>query len=201
MTTENPVSFAARATAFALEQGLIIVSDLYGHMFVVQQEGQQAFKIARLKLTAKGGAALGSRTYASLDHAVAYMKERTGYATPTVRVASIPDQVVVQQYCAEHRAKATDHVHSGYVAISVPIRDKMRKWEICRRVGTTLMPLSKITVRDQWGARAAVERLGGREVTAELTGPFKFPYGDGYGKRPKVSDGDGDGDSGNQSNA
>lgn len=168
------------AQQFAINNGLNIVSDLFGTYFVVQKEGQEAFKIAHLRKKEKGGVILGATTYAKVEDALAEVAKR-GASEATAPIASVPDVAVVEAYCKANGVKASDHVHAGYVTLSKPIHDRVRDWRVYKRVGTTLVPVDG-RLSDRWAANAKVRQLGGPEATGILTGAHVYPYGNNFAR-------------------
>lgn len=174
------MTYAEQATEFAAKNGLNIVSDMFGKHFVVQQEGQEAFKIAHVD-TKTGRVLFMATTFASLDKAIKEIKRRTKIEASTEAVVSVPDATVIEAFCRKTGDKASDHVHQGYVTLSKPVEDRKRNWRVHKRVGTTLVPLEALHP-DRWAAYAKVKALGGELPTTMLNGHFVFPFGNNFAR-------------------
>lgn len=173
--------YADTVEAFALTNGLNIVSDMFGTLCVVQAEGTQAFKVLRVDRKAKGGIVLGATLYNTLEAALLHIHKRGGILDPTERIVSLTDNEVADAFCRANGYKVSDDSHAGYMSISRPIQDRVREWKVARRVGRKLVPLDG-TSPDRWGSLAKVRQLGGLEPTEHLRGPHVFPYGNNFAK-------------------
>lgn len=182
MTRAITTTNADRATAFAIQTGVNIVSDLFGDYFVVHAERDEVYHLAKIDPAAHGGVRWSSKGYRDLETAMREAKERgQGPVTPLM---SLPDQAAVNDFCKRHGMKASDDCYNGYVVVSTPIRDQIRKWHVAKRVGNSLK-LVDDNVKDRWAARAQAQRLGGTtEPRAVLGGPFMFPFGNNFHGSP-----------------
>jgi len=185
---------ADRATAFAIQAGVNIVSDLYGDYFIVHAEHDEVYHLAKIDPEAHGGVRWSTKDFRDLGQAKLTALERSQGA-PVTPLLTLPDQIAVNDFCRRHGMKASDDVYGGFVIVSKPIRDQMRRWHVAKRVGNSLK-LEEGEEKDRYAARGRAQRLGGTtEPSTVLDGPYMFPYGNNFHgqplpRRPKPEDDD-----------
>lgn len=176
------VTNADRATAFAIQAGVNIVSDMFGDYFVVHAERDEVYHLAKIDPTAHGGVRWSTRDFKDLALAKLTALNRGGdHITPLI---SVPDQTAVNDFCQRTGMKASDDMYGDFVVVSAPLRDQIRRWHVAKRVGNSLKLVGE-SEKDRYAAKGKAQRLGGTtEPRTVLGGPFAFPYGNNFHGQP-----------------